>query len=210
MSVVIIDPLISCHEVSENDNGAMDLVAKAWGRVADLADCAVELVHHTEEGRGRDHGRQQPRRQRAGQCLPERPRPQPHERGRRGEGQRANHRLYFRTYSDKATLVPPADKSDWHKLESVDLCNGPPGESDMVGVVRAWKWPDAMAGMTAADFDKVATVIRAGKWRESSQAIMGRLCRRPRAGPQRRQQEGPGADLRHAEGLVRRRFPDQG
>jgi hypothetical protein len=82
----------------------------------------------------------------------------------------ANPRLYFKTYSDKANKVPPADKSDWFKLENVDLCNAPPGESDLVGVVRQWQWPDALAGVSPDDFDKVAAAIRAGRWRESSQA----------------------------------------
>ena len=44
------------------------------------------------------------------------------------EGEKAgveNHRLYFRTYNDKANLAPPADKSDWFELKSVDLGNGP-------------------------------------------------------------------------------------
>jgi hypothetical protein len=170
IDVVIIDPLISCHEVSENDNGAMDLVAKAWGRVAELGNCAVELVHHTRKGEAEitvDSSR-------GGSALANACRTvRVINRMSEEDGEKAgvtNHRLYFRTYSDKATLVPPADKSDWFKLESVDLCNGPPGESDLVGVVRAWKWPDAMAGMTAMDFDKVAVVIRGSTWRESSQA----------------------------------------
>src|SRR4051794_20633098 len=82
-----------------------------------------------------------------------------------------NHRLYFKTFNDKANLQPPADKSDWFKLVSVDLGNGLfNGSGDSVGVVTQWEWPDPLAGMTGADFDKVASVVRAGKWRESPQA----------------------------------------
>jgi hypothetical protein len=83
-----------------------------------------------------------------------------------------NHRVYFRTYNDKANLAPPADKSDWFKLTSVDLCNGPlPGAGgDSVGVVTTWEWPDPLAGVTGRDFDKAAAVIRAGKWRADVQA----------------------------------------
>jgi hypothetical protein len=90
------------------------------------------------------------------------------------EGDRAgveNHRLYFRTYNDKANLHPPADKSDWYKLQSVDLGNGHlGGPGDSVGVVTTWQWPDPLAGMTGADFDKVAAVIKRGNWRENIQA----------------------------------------
>jgi hypothetical protein len=96
----------------------------------------------------------------------------------RGEGTKTgveNHRLYFRTYNDKANLQPPADKSNWFKLESVCLGNGPLGTGDSVGVATAWEWPDATAGLTAADFEKVAAIIRRGttnktKWRKDIQA----------------------------------------
>ena len=37
-------------------------------------------------------------------------------------------------------------------------------------MVTQWKWPDPLDGITGADFDKVARVIRAGKWRENVQA----------------------------------------
>ena len=43
-----------------------------------------------------------------------------------------------------------------------------PGDS--VGVVKRWEWPDPLAGMTGQDFEKVAAVIRRGKWRENLQA----------------------------------------
>ena len=45
---------------------------------------------------------------------------------------------------------------------------GLPGDS--IGVVTEWEWPDVTAGMTAADYDKVAAKIRGGKWKESIQA----------------------------------------
>src|SRR5262249_19847842 len=86
------------------------------------------------------------------------------------EGERAgveNHRLYFRAYNDKANLAPPADVSDWYRLDSVDLENGTAlGPGDSVGVARQWQWPDAMAGVTGTDFELVAQAIRRGKWRE--------------------------------------------
>ena len=87
------------------------------------------------------------------------------------EGEKAgveNHRLYFRILPD-TNLARPLDKSDWYKLVSIDLGNGPNG-GDSMGVVTKWEWPDPLAGMTVADFDKVTAVIRAGKWRESPQA----------------------------------------
>ena len=95
------------------------------------------------------------------------------------EGEKAgveNHRLYFRTYNDKANLAPPADKSDWFKLESVDLGNGPGwfGASftagDSVGVVTQWKWPDPLAGVTGPTSTRSPPRSGGGEWRKNVQA----------------------------------------
>ena len=48
--VVIADPFISSHQVTENDNNAIDMVVKEWGRVAELGNCAVRLTHHARKG----------------------------------------------------------------------------------------------------------------------------------------------------------------
>jgi len=82
-----------------------------------------------------------------------------------------NHRLYFRTSHDKANLQPPVEKADWYRLAGVDLGNGPMGlPGDSIGVVTTWEMPGALAGVTGADFQKVAMAIKAGKWRENQQA----------------------------------------
>ena len=41
----------------------------------------------------------------------------------------------------------------------------PLGNGDDVGVVTNWEWPDAMEGVTNDDFERVAAVIRGGRWR---------------------------------------------
>jgi 5S rRNA maturation endonuclease (ribonuclease M5) len=173
IDVIIIDPFVSSHEVVENDNGAMDMIIKEWGRVADRGNCAVLLVHHTKkmgnEEVTTDSGRgasSQTDGCRVVRTINRMTKEQATKLGIE------NHRLYFRTLNDKANLQPPVEKSDWFKLVGVDLGNGPtgPGTGDSVGVVTKWELPEALAGMTAADFDKVAIVIRRGKWRESPQA----------------------------------------
>jgi hypothetical protein len=174
IDIIKIDPFVSCHEASENDNQAMDLIVKEWGRVADRANCAVELYDHTRKMGGTETevtvessrgGKAKTDACRVVRAI---------NRMTKDEGTKAgieNHRLYFKTFNDKANLQPPADKTEWFELVSVDLGNGPlNGPGDSVGVVTKWEWPDPLAGMTGADFDKVAASIRAGKWRESPQA----------------------------------------
>ena len=52
IDVLVIDPFVSSHQAAENDNGAIDLVAKEWARLADRCNCAIELVHHTRKTNG--------------------------------------------------------------------------------------------------------------------------------------------------------------
>ncbi len=173
IDIVVIDPFVSCHEVAENDNQAQDQVVKEWGRVADRGNCAVHLVDHTrkmgpdsevttESARG---GKAKTDGCRSVRVI---------NRMTKEEGEKAgveNHRLYFRAYDDKPNLHPPADKSDWYRLRSVQLPNGHlGGPGDSIGVVTTWQWPDPLAGLTGADFDKVAAVIKRGNWRENNQA----------------------------------------
>ena len=182
IDVLIIDPFVSCHELPENDNTAQDMAVKEWGKVAERGNCAVHLVDHTRKMSGFESevttevARGAKAKTDAARVV------RVVNRMSKEEGEKAgvqNHRLYFRTYNDKANLAPPADKSDWFELKSVDLGNGPGMEvggvkfnapGDSVGVVQVWQWPDPLAGMTGQDFEKVAAVIRRGKWRENAQA----------------------------------------
>ena len=72
IDVLIVDPFVSCHEAAENDNPAIDRIAKEWGRIAGQANCSVHLFHHTRKSgprRGDRHRvgarRQGPHRRRA-------------------------------------------------------------------------------------------------------------------------------------------------
>ena len=47
---------------------------------------------------------------------------------------------YFRSFNGKRSFAPPADQSDWFKIESFELFNG-----DNVGVVTPWRYPASTA-----------------------------------------------------------------
>lgn len=49
IKAMIIDPFVSTHAIQENNNAAIDKVSKLWARIADEADCAIHLVHHTRK-----------------------------------------------------------------------------------------------------------------------------------------------------------------
>jgi RecA-family ATPase len=43
IDVLIIDPFVASHAATENDNNAMELVAKQWAHIADETNCAIML-----------------------------------------------------------------------------------------------------------------------------------------------------------------------
>ena len=54
IDVVILDPLVTLHNVSESDNNRMDTVVRLFAAIADEQDCAFELEHHTRKLRAGD------------------------------------------------------------------------------------------------------------------------------------------------------------
>jgi AAA domain len=176
IDVVQIDPFISSHNVPENDNNAIDVVAKAWAGIADATNTAIDLAHHSrktggaevtvEDGRGAVALINACRSARVLNTMTD------DEAAKAGV---TGHHSYFKLTNGKLNLAPRPDRADWFHTLSVDLGNGgDPGNlldvGDKVGVVTAWQWPDPLDGVTGRDFDKVAAVIRAGEWRHSSQA----------------------------------------
>ena len=161
IDAAIIDPFVSSHAVPENDNNGMDMVAKEWGRVADKANASISLVHHTRKMGGDEVTSDSAR---GGKALIDASRDaRVLNRMSKEDGEKAgldNHRLYFRSYSDKASMAPPADRSDWFKLESVALANG-----DDVGVVVPWEWPDPFAEITMDHVRRVQDAVRLDLWR---------------------------------------------
>lgn len=172
LDVVIIDPFVSSHRVTENDNTAIDLVAKRWGKIAEATNTAVELVHHTrktngnettvEDGRGAVSLLNAARSARVLNAMS------------KDERERAGVKpgdAYFRVERGKANLAPPSEGAEWYQVASVDLGNGSEYEpSDNVGAVRQWTWPDPFDGVSAADLLAVQHAIDGGQWRENIQA----------------------------------------
>jgi hypothetical protein len=171
IDVVIIDPFVSSHQVSENDNGAMDLVVKQWGKIAEATNCAVHLIHHTRKQGGDEITAESSR---GGKALVDGCRSvRVINRMTKAEAEKAgveNHRLYFRAYNDKANLVPPSETSDWYQIRGVNLRNGPNGFGDQIGVVSRWNWPSPFDDVTPSDLRNVQLAVSRGEWKASSQA----------------------------------------
>ena len=50
VDVLIIDPFVSSHQISENDNSGIDMVMSEWIMTADAANCGIEFIHHARKG----------------------------------------------------------------------------------------------------------------------------------------------------------------
>ncbi len=174
IDVLIIDPFVSSHSVSENNNGAVDAVAKKWARVAVRANCAVCLVHHTRKLNGAEATAEGGR---GAVALPNAAR-SVIALNRMTETEATtlqvvgeDRRRFFRAYDDKNNRAPPADASDWYQLLSVDLGNATADRpSDHIGVVAPWTPPDAFTGVTTNHLLLVQSLVASGSYRRSEQS----------------------------------------
>lgn len=143
VDVLVVDPFISSHAVEENDNAAIGMVAREWARIAELADCAVELVHHTRKLNGEEATVESSRgasaliaATRSTRALA---RMTADEAAAVGFGRDDDRRRFFRVADAATNLALRADLDEaWLELVSVRLGNGDdedPGGDD-VGAVR--------------------------------------------------------------------------
>ena len=179
IDVLMIDPFVSCHRVNENDNVAIERVAKSWSYIAEETNCSVMLAHHSrktgggegvtvDDGRGASALLAAVRSARTLNNMSVR-------EAENAEIDERERRSYFRADIGKANLTPPAEAAEWFKLLSINLENGE-GDAfwcgDHVGVVTAWKYPKATAPMiTASDIKRAQDAIKAGgPWREDQRS----------------------------------------
>jgi hypothetical protein len=169
IDVLILDPFVETHQVSENDNGAINRVARQWQYIADRCNCAIDLVHHArkpiagvsgettvDDARGASALISAVRSARVLNVMTQ------------AECETAgveNRRRYFRLDNGKANLAPPADASTWFRFASVLLPNG-----DDVAVVEPWQWPDISAELEPEQIRAVQKRISEGEWREDVRA----------------------------------------
>jgi AAA domain len=177
IDVLIIDPFVASHGVSENDNVKINAVLGQWRMLADVTRCAIELVHHTRKpafGQGEysvDDARgagAMIAAVRSARTLNPMTKDEAVKAGL-AEDQR---RLFFRVDNGKANLAPPAERSTWRRHISVQLGNGESvaHAGDSVGVVDTWEWPDPTEDVTPDDVRAVQEAVAAGVWRENPQA----------------------------------------
>jgi len=138
--LIIADPFVRTHEVSENDNMAIDKVVWAFQQIAERANCAVGLVHHSRKvgpradttssdadmdiARGASALVYAARVAHIISTMTE-------EEAESFGVAEARRRWYIRLDNAKANLQPPAIRADWFQKVNVELANG-----DFVGTLQ--------------------------------------------------------------------------
>ncbi|MBB4571734.1 AAA family ATPase [Rhizobium leucaenae] len=173
IDVMIVDPFVSSHAITENDNMAMDAVVKqAWATIADRTNCSIDLVHHAKKMGGQEVTAESARggvaligAARAARVL------NPMTADEAKSVNVENRRLHFRETDAKSNLAPPSEKSIWYKMQGHDLGNATNERpADNVGVATVWLWPSATEGLKVSDLLAVQKIINAGSYKDSVQA----------------------------------------
>ncbi|KIL98835.1 DNA primase phage-associated [Paramagnetospirillum magnetotacticum MS-1] len=167
IDVLIVDPFVSSHQVSENDNGAIDAVAKKWGAIADRTGCAIELVHHL---RKLPHGIEATAESARGAVSLVAAARSVRVLNRMAKEEAlqcglTSNKGHFKVSDDKNNLAAATDSENWFRMESVQLDNG-----DNVGVVVQWDKPDPFDGITPRHLLAVQKAIDGKDYRQNVQA----------------------------------------
>ncbi|MDI6028324.1 bifunctional DNA primase/polymerase [Corticibacterium sp. UT-5YL-CI-8] len=178
IDVMIVDPFVSTHSVNENDNGAIDKVAKLWAQIADRTNCSIDIVHHLRKVSDREATVEDARgavsligAARSVRVLNRMSDEQAAQAGIAGEERFG----FFSVTYGKSNLTPLSHRLDWRRLESVPLGNGRglSKPQDHAPVVTEWRWPSAeeVAGNLSADqIEAIRVAVNNSDFKESPRA----------------------------------------
>lgn len=167
IDVFIVDPFVSSHEANENDNGEIDKVAKQWCRVAQEANCAIILCHHTSKAGSAEVNTMSARgavamTAAARIVLVLNPMTGA-DASRLGIDEDERWRL-VRVTMDKSNRAP-LEKADWFRKASVTL-----GTGDSAGAFERWSPPEAVDWLTPDAVAAIKTEFGELDRRESPQS----------------------------------------
>ena len=162
--VLSIDSFVRTHEVNESDNSMMLEVVECFEEVAAGGNCAVHLWHHTRKaGSGEQITVASARGASAiadafrSYRMLETMSLKEHEQLLGIAPDMLAPGFYFRGFNGKRNFAPPAESSDWFRLENLTLRNG-----DEIGVAKAWTYPASVQDISAEVTDRVVTEIDRG------------------------------------------------
>lgn len=172
IDVLIVDPLVDCNRSQENDTGVMDRLAKTFGKIAEHANCAVELVHHMRKLNGKEGSVDDARGSVALIAAVRSARVvnvmSDEEAKKYLKGVENPNRLSFvKVAPAKANMSPLSERPSWYRLVSQPLGNGntecPIG--DVVGVVERWIPPKQDDEISDDERRAIIEAVKGRAWR---------------------------------------------
>jgi hypothetical protein len=183
--VLSVDSFIRTHSVAENDNPGIEQVVECFEDIAERADCAVHLWHHTRKQDSRGDGQSPSVESARGAkafidaCRSVRVLDvMTKKQAKDLDNTITNPREYFRAYNGKRNFAPSVEDSDWYHIEGVRLNNGPadcPTAGDNIGVVEKWEPPDININtkeLTTTAIAEIVKKVAGATWRKDSRADM--------------------------------------
>jgi len=167
IDLLLVDPLVGLHAVSENSNPEMNRVIAQLRRVAEEGACSVHVIHHVrkgtdgdevsvEDGRGASAIKDACRAVRTLTPMSER------EAIEFGVAPEKRRFYVWANNSGKPNLAPPVSARDWFFLEDVGLGNGRPDrDEDRIGVPTPWRPPSPFDGVSLEDCRRIWAAISA-------------------------------------------------
>lgn len=155
IDVFTIDPFVSSHRMGENDNNAIDAIIKRLNKLADRCNCAVEIVHHVRKPSSGNKEQTDVNDARGASALLGGVRSarvlnvMGEDIASMAQIDAKDRFSYFSVTNGKSNMTKRSGEGKWRHLADLDLCNGPIGESDHVGVVEYFEVPDALSGIPA-------------------------------------------------------------
>lgn len=164
IALFVLDPFVSAHRVSENDNVMIEGVMKILRGLAHETQCALELAHHFRKLNGQEPSADDVRgassivgASRSVRVLAQMTSAEAEEMDLQPEERKS----YVWLQNVKANMAPPLLMRKWFHLESVDLDNAqPPYGADSVGVPAPWQPPGKSFDLTAPEFRAVRLAFR--------------------------------------------------
>lgn len=182
IDVMIVDPFVSTHGVNENDNGAIDKVAKLWAHIADRTNCSIDIVHHL---RKQQDGREATVEDARGAVSLIGAARSVRVLNRMSEDQAVSGGLnpmdrfgYFSITYGKSNLTPLSHKADWRHLVSQPLGNGGKRNlaflsEDFAPVVTEWRWPgseEIVGGLTPEQTTQIKVLLDNSDYKPAANA----------------------------------------
>jgi hypothetical protein len=139
IDAMTIDPFVASHAATENDNNAMEIVAKKWAHIADHGNLSIEIIHHNRKPVGGSVGTIDDAR--GGTALSNAARirralnKMTESQAKMAGIDPAGRGHFISADLSNSNLMPPASALNWWQLESVSLENGDfESEPDHLGV----------------------------------------------------------------------------